>query len=188
MLSLNWNMITLARVLVYLLIGAAGCQAASAKQRAFDVRKENVSIRFHILFPLYGRIHGRFERVRGQFDLNHRNPTRSTISVEVETASINSNHQVRDAYLRSPALLSAREFPTAVFQSDTITQTAKNAVRINGRLTLRGITQPITVNAFLIRNAFQGTTSFYLSDFGINGLLGFMFAKLHLTMRIEAGR
>ena len=64
----------------------------------------------------------------------------------------------------------------------------RNAVRINGRLTLRGITQPITVNAFLIRNAFQGTTSFYLSDFGINGLLGFMFAKLHLTMRIEAGR
>ncbi len=181
-------MITFVRAIVCLLIGAVICQTALAKQRAIGVGEENVSIQFHILFPLYGRIQGRFERVRGRLNLNRRYPTRSKISVEVDTASVNSNHQIRDAYLRSPALLSAREFPTAFFKSDTITRTSKNAVLIKGHLTLRGITQPITVRSYLIGSAFEGTTSIYLSDFGINGLLGFMFAKLHLTMRIEARR
>ena len=179
---------TLGRVLACLLIGAVTCQAANAKQRAIGVGNESVSIQFHILFPLYGRIEGRFERVRGLFKLNRRNPTRSKISVEVDTASVNSNHEIRDAYLRSPALLATREFPTAFFKSQTITRTSRNTVLINGRLTLRGVTQPITVRAYLVGNAFQGTTSFYLSEFGINGLLGFMFAKLHLSMRIEARR
>lgn len=181
-------MITFARVLACLLIGAIMCQAANAKQRAIAVGKENVSIQFHILFPLYGRIEGRFERVRGQFNLNRRNPTRSKIRVEVDTASVNSNHEIRDAYLRSPALLSARAFPTALFKSDTITMASKNAVLIKGHLTLRGITQPINVRAFLVDDAFEGKTSIYLSNFGISGLLGFMFAKLHLTMRLEARR
>ena len=179
---------TLGRVLACLLIGAVTCQAANAKQRAIGVGNESVSIQFHILFPLYGRIEGRFERVRGLFKLNRRNPTRSKISVEVDTASVNSNHEIRDAYLRSPALLSARTFPTAFFKSKAITMMSKNAVLIKGDLTLRGITRPIIVRSYLVGDAFEGTTSIYLSDFGISGLLGFMFAKLHLTMRIGARR
>ena len=178
-------MVRFIRVIIYLVASFIACSSASTKGYNINANNDNTTIRFHILFPIYGRIEGRFDKVRGQLDLDEKNPAKSKIIVEVDTASINSNHQARDAYLRSSALLSASEYPRAFFKSDAVKMISKNNVVINGHLTLRGVTQPITVRSFLSGNTFQGTTSFHLSNFGIKGLLGFLPAKLHLTMRIE---
>ena len=181
----NTAMITLTRVLIYLLVSWIACESALAKGSNTSTINDNATILFHILFPFYGRIEGRFDRVRGQLKLDENNPTKSKIVVVVDTASINSNHRTRDAYLRSSALLSANEFPKAYFRSDAVKIVSKDKVLIKGQLTLRGVTQPIIVRSFVAGKTFQGTTSFHLSNFGIDGLLGVLPTKLHLTMRIE---
>lgn len=188
-------MIRFARVLACFIVGFCICRDAPAKNAATESRGPTITLQFHTLVAIYGRIEGRFERVRGTIDLDPNNIARSNIYVEVDTASINSNHRLRDAYLRGRALLSARRYPKAYFRSSMIRTRAGRVVLVKGYLTLRGVTRPLTIRSARRKRAkrgrgdlFVGTTSFDLSYFGIPRPLGFIATRLHLTMRVKQAR
>lgn len=187
-------MIMFARVLVCVIAFFGITQHAPAKNAAVDARHAKIMLQFHTLVAIYGRIEGRFDKVRGTIDVDPRNVARSNVYVEVDTASINSNHSLRDAYLRSSALLSARRYPKAYFRSSAIRMRAGRVVLVKGYLTLRGVTRPLTIRSArrrtkpLAGDLFVGTTSFDLSYFGIPRPLGFIATRLHLTMRVRQAK
>lgn len=185
-------MIRFARVLVCVIAFIGISRGAPAKNNAIDSRSARITLQFHTLVAIYGRIEGRFDRVRGTIALDPKNIARSNVYVEVDTASVNSNHSLRDAYLRSGALLSSSRYPKAYFRSSAIRTRAGRVDLVKGYLTLRGVTRPLTIRSSARRRAkpasgdlFVGTTSFDLSYFGIPRPLGFIATRLHLTMRVK---
>lgn len=67
----------------------------------------------------------------------------------VSVASVDTNSARRDTHLRTPAFFDAERFPKISFASSKIRPLDAETLEIAGDLTMRGVTQPITLTAKL---------------------------------------
>jgi polyisoprenoid-binding protein YceI len=70
----------------------------------------------------------------------------------VKTASLDTNDDRRDEHLRSPDFFDVTEHPELRFESTEIRPLGEDTFEIEGELTIRGVTNPITLRA-----EFQGS-------------------------------
>jgi polyisoprenoid-binding protein YceI len=66
-----------------------------------------------------------------------------TVSVD----SVNTREAGRDEHLKSPDFFDAANHPQLTFRSTGITPAGKGAITIDGELTIRGVTKPISLEA-----------------------------------------
>src|SRR4249920_2477275 len=96
--------------------------------------------------------HAMVTKVRGQFNdfegsgvVDASDFTKSTVSVTIQAASIDTRNEQRDAHLRSNDFLAMEEYPQITFTSTCIQQTGPTSVELTGDLTIRGVTNPVTI-------------------------------------------
>jgi len=172
--------------------------SALADDYIIDSQGAHASINFKIKHLGYSWLTGRFDTFGGQFNFDPSNPAGSKIVVDIDTASVNSNHAERDKHLRSADFLNVDEFPDAKFESTSIEVTGDDTGVIKGDLTLHGVTRPIAIDAEYIgggddpwggfRQGFAGTTELKLADFGIDYDLGPASRTVELELHVEGIR
>ena len=185
--------------LIVAVLAAALALAGSARAADYviDTAKAHASIEFRIKHLGFSWLTGRFDTFSGTFTFDEANPSASKVHVEVDTASINSNHAERDKHLRSKDFIDVAEFPKAVFDSTSVKLDGDKAT-ITGNLTLRGVSKPIVIEAQRVgggadpwggyRDGFTGTTRLALKDFGINFDLGPNSKEVELRLNVEGVR
>lgn len=168
---------------------------ASAADYAFDIKGAHASINFRVKHLGFSWLAGRFDTFNGNFSYDEKAPEKSSVSVEIDTASVNSNHAERDKHLRSADFLDVAKFPKATFVSKSVTPKAGGKATIVGDLTLRGVTKEVAIEATAIgggadpwggvRQGFEGVTSFKLADFGVPKDLGPASKDVELMLHVE---
>jgi polyisoprenoid-binding protein YceI len=168
-----------------------------AANYVIDTAKAHASIEFRIKHLGFSWLTGRFDTFGGTFTFDEANPAASKVQVEVDTASVNSNHAERDKHLRSKEFLDVADFPKATFESTSVKLNGDKAM-ITGNLTLHGVSKPIEIEAQRVgggadpwggyRDGFSGTTRLALKDFGINFDLGPNSKEVELQLNIEGVR
>ncbi len=187
----------LQKLLLILSFTVATSVSASlfADEYIIDTEGAHASIQFKISHLGYSWLWGRFNDFEGTFTYDEKNRAASSISVTVETASIDSNHAERDKHLRGPEFLDVKRFPKATFVSKSYTENADGTAKLKGHLTLHGITKEIEVDVVHVgagadpwggfRRGFEGRTRIALKDFGITKDLGPASAELDLIFNFE---
>lgn len=89
---------------------------------------------------------GQFKEISGTLEFDEANPTASSVSVTINTASVDSANEARDEHLRKADFLNVDEFPTMTFTSTTVEVTGENTGKLTGDLTLLGVTKPVTLD------------------------------------------
>jgi polyisoprenoid-binding protein YceI len=112
---------------------------------AWQIDTSHSQIEFSVRHMMITTVRGHFDKFAGTVDFNETDPGKSSVVVEVETASINTRDANRDGHLRSPDFFDAEHFPTATFKSTKVEKLDKNHGRITGDLTIRGVTHPVTL-------------------------------------------
>jgi len=168
---------------------------AEAADYEIDVKGAHASINFKIKHLGYSWLTGRFNDFNGGFSYDPASPEKSKVSVEIITASLNSNHAERDKHLRSDDFLDVKKFPKAQFKSTSFKVIGDNQGTITGDLTLHGITKSISFPVHKIgegkdpwggyRSGFSGVTSLKLADYGITTDLGPASTHVELELNIE---
>jgi len=97
---------------------------------------------------MISEVHGRFHDVSGKVMLDEADPTKSTVELQIQTASIDTQEPDRDKHLKSPDFLDAEKYPVITFKSAHIAKSGK-AFEVAGDLTIRGVTKPVTLEASL---------------------------------------
>ena len=136
-------------------------------------------IEFSIGFA-FSRIKGRFTNANGNIVYDTVDPSKSSITVVIESKSIDTGWPHRDEHLRTADFFDVERYPTIVFQSERLTQTA-SGWRADGKLTMKGVTKEVSIPFRLLRpptrspesnwmliNA-QGALKIARADFGILG-------------------
>lgn len=95
-------------------------------------------------------VRGAFNEYEGSFEVGEDGTAKARGTVEV--ASIDTNEDQRDTHLRSADFFDADVHPQLSFESTEIRPLDEDTFLIHGDLTMRGITQPIVLEAEL-----QGT-------------------------------
>jgi polyisoprenoid-binding protein YceI len=171
---------------------------AAAADYDIDTKGAHASINFRIPHLGYSWLVGRFDTFSGTFSYDEKNPAAAKITVNIDTASINSNHAERDKHLRAAEFLDVAKFPKATFVSRSVTPKGDGKAEVVGDLTLRGVTKEVKIAAEYIgggddpwggyRQGFAGKTKLVLADFGIVKELGPASKEVELDLHLEGIR
>ncbi|MGH3764349.1 MAG: YceI family protein [Pseudonocardiaceae bacterium] len=149
----------------------------------------------------FAKVHGRFRRFAGTLtvadSLEH-----SSADVVIDAASIDTDNPDRDAHLRSPDFLDVQAYPQIRYTGHRLTVLRPDTWQLDGRLTLKSVTQPVTLDitylgtaagpADDIRAGFEASTQLDRDQFGMiwnQSLLAGVLAvgrTLRVTIDIEA--
>jgi polyisoprenoid-binding protein YceI len=128
--------------------------------------------------------HAMVTKVRGQFNdfegsgvVDPSDFTKSTVTVIIQAASIDTRNEQRDAHLRSNDFLAMEEYPQITFTSTGIQQTGPTSVELTGDLTIRGVTNNVTIPFEFegaatdpygnLRVGFEGSVVINRKDYGV---------------------
>ncbi|WP_295555881.1 YceI family protein [uncultured Hyphomicrobium sp.] len=169
--------------------------AAGAANYEIDTKGAHASINFRVKHLGFSWLTGRFDTFTGTFSYDPKAPEASKVNVEIDAASVSSNHAERDKHLRNTDFLDVAKFPKATFVSKKVEPAGEGKAKIVGDLTLRGVTKEVTLDAEYVgggadpwggnRVGFSGTTKLTLADYGINFNLGPDAKEVELTLNVE---
>ena len=129
-----------------LLLGFFGSASlVAAETYLIDTKGMHASINFEIPHLGYSLLTGRFNRFSGKFIYDSDNPSASSVSVVIETGSVDSNHAERDKHLRSKDFLNSKKYPEATFVSASFSEDDSGAIVMTGDFTLNGISKPMKI-------------------------------------------
>ena len=108
--------------------------------------------------PTHSRIgfvarHAMVTKVRGSFNefdgtgfFDADDPTSTRLQLTIQAASIDTRNADRDGHLRSNDFFDMDTYPEITFVSTVVEQTGDDAYRVTGDLTIKGVTNPVTVD------------------------------------------
>jgi polyisoprenoid-binding protein YceI len=102
---------------------------------------------------LMAKVRGKFSGVSGVATVAER-PQDSTLEVEIDASTVDTGDQTRDGHLRSNDFFGTEEHPTIAFRSTGVRPgEGENKWLVDGDLTIRGVTRPITVDVEFLGGA-----------------------------------
>ena len=171
---------------------------AKAADYVIDTEKAHAFIQFQIKHLGYSWLLGRFNTFSGDFSYDDKNPSSAKITLDIDPASIDSNHAERDKHLRGKDFLHVSKYPKSKFVSKSFSEKGNGKAVLVGDFTLHGVTKELTIDVEHIghgkdpwggyRRGFQGKTKFALKDFGINYNLGPASKEVELFLSVEGVR
>lgn len=121
------------------------------------------------------KVRGQFRSFEGTVVIGE-DPTRSQVSVTIDASSIDTREPSRDAHLRSADFLDVDNHPTLTFSS-TAVRADGDRWKVDGDLTIRGTTRPVTLDVELLdvvtneagdtKAVFSANTEIDRTDFGL---------------------
>lgn len=148
---------------------------------AYQIDKLHASLLFRLNHIGFSQWTARFTRFDAQLDFDPNRIAASRVSATVDPSSVTADN-VPTTFLEmlgSKDWLDAKGFPEMTFRSKSIEVTSPNSFRINGDLTLHGVTRPIVLDARYnggyashpyeprARIGFSARGKFKRSDFGV---------------------
>jgi polyisoprenoid-binding protein YceI len=193
---------TLKRLACYCAVSLAALSAIPtlAADYKIDTEGAHAFVQFRVKHLGYSWLYGRFNEFDGQFTYDPENPSKNSVEVIVDTASIDSNHAERDKHIRDEDFLHVKKYPQAKFVSTQWESTGESTAKLKGDLTLHGTTKPITIDVEHIgggkdpwggyRQGFEGRATIKPADFGIPMAekLGPASAEVELMLTVEGIR
>ncbi|MFD7030498.1 YceI family protein [Streptomyces sp. NPDC059917] len=159
-------------------------------------------IGFTVRHAMVTNVRGTFADHEGTLHLDGADPARSTASIDVRIASVDTGIADRDGHLRSGDFFDAEAFPLMTFRSTAAAPLSGDTYRITGELTIKDVTRPLSIDLEFGGSAkdvygnervgFEGSAEILRSDWGLtwNAALeagGVMVSdKVKLTFDISA--
>lgn len=144
---------------------------------SYRIDPNQSTIAFSVKHMVINTVHGKFTDYSGTIDLDEKDLTKSSVSVTIKTASVNSDVAPRDKDIRSPNFLDVEKYPEISFTSHRVEKNNDGYLLV-GDLTLHGMTKevriPFTYNgkasdlAGNTRIGFEGSLTINRQDWGIN--------------------
>lgn len=91
-------------------------------------------------------VRGHIKDVHGTLNFDLKSPAGSSVEVVMDPRKIWTGEEARDAHLRSADFLDAENFPEIRFYGNEVNVIGEVDARVNGNLTMRGVTRPVTLD------------------------------------------
>ncbi|CEG58320.1 YceI family protein [Legionella fallonii] len=119
---------------------------------------------------------------KGFVILDKEQPKNSKVEATIDVSSVSTGLPELDKHLKSPLFFDTDKYPTATYVSNKVDVLSKTSAKVQGVLTLHGVSKLVTLMVTLnkvgknpitdkISVGFSAKTDIKRSDFGINTLL-----------------
>ena len=145
---------------------------------AWKIDSAHSRVAFSVRHMMISNAHGQFNKVDGTVEFDEAQPTRSTVDVKIDVASIDTHEEKRDGHLKSPDFFDAARYPYMTFKSRRVEVVDDSHGKIYGDLTIKDVTREVALNVeysgtakapYGITSAgFTATTRINRKDWGLN--------------------
>jgi polyisoprenoid-binding protein YceI len=104
------------------------------------------SVTFDIDHFKYSRFTMRFDRATAQLDWREGGLDKSSVEVAIDAASVDTNVPLLDKMVKGPDMFDVERNPQIRFVSTRFERTGDARGKLTGNLTIRGATQPVTLD------------------------------------------
>lgn len=167
-----------------------------ASAASYTIDPSHSFIQFETGHLGYSKLSGRFNKFTGKMTYDPAgSPADQSISINIDTTSIDTNWADRDKHLRSGDFFNVEKFTTAKFESTGFEGNADGGT-VTGNLTLLGVSKEISFPVKKIgegkdpwggyRIGFEGSYQLTRKDFGMDYNLGPAAEVVDVTLQIEA--
>lgn len=101
---------------------------------------------FKIKHLMISNVSGRFNQFDVQADTTSDDFSNAAITATIDVASIFTNNEQRDNHLRTGDFFEIEKYPQIIFKASSVKK-AGDDLEINGTLTMKDVTKPITLKA-----------------------------------------
>lgn len=101
---------------------------------------------FSVRHLMISNVRGHFNQLSGSVTINPQDPSKSTVEVAIEAASINTREPQRDEHLRSADFFDVAKHPLLTFRSTRIEARGADEFKVTGQLTIHGVTKEVTMD------------------------------------------
>lgn len=182
------------RIIAALLALAVLSLPASAATYTLD--PGHTTPQFQVAYLLVLSVRGQFNSVIGKLTMD-RDRNLGAVEVSIDVGSLSTGYAERDHDLLSEAFFDVARFPAMTFRSTGVTYHGKSAATVEGVLTLRGTSRPVTLDVSRISCEmnvqtnrtvcrFEAGAHIRRSDFGMTTLMPLIADEVGLIINGEA--
>jgi polyisoprenoid-binding protein YceI len=133
-------------------IGTSQAQSSDIPSGTYTLDHSHATLLFRVSHLGFSNYTARFKRFDAVVQFDSANIENSQLDVTVDSTSIETDYPHPEtvdfnAQLRGPDWLDSADHPQMSFRSTRVVLAGDRAFRINGELTLRGITRPVVLDA-----------------------------------------
>ena len=176
-------------------------QVSTTAIQTFQIDKTHSEVAFQVRH-LFTKVRGRFRDFSGMIRFDQEQPENSSVSLTIDVASIDTDNDDRDEHLRSRDFFDVNVYPTIRFTSSRVVRRGVDAFAVTGVLTIRGISNEITLPVTYLgaaidpwttmRAGFETSITLNRKDYGLDWnrplqIAGFLLGDdVQITLSIEA--
>ncbi len=135
------------------LAGNAYADLADLPAGDYGLDKNHAYITFSYSHLGFSTPHIAFDSFDLNLSLDPENPENSSVTITIDATSINSRVDRFDGHLNGPNFFDTANHPEITFQSTSISSTGEDTFDVVGDLTIKGITNSITLNTTINKAA-----------------------------------
>jgi polyisoprenoid-binding protein YceI len=170
-----------------------------AESNTWEIDPNHTASQFSIRHLGISTVRGLFEKTSGTVTYDPADPSKTTIDVSIDAATVNTRVERRDNDLRSPNFFDVAKYPTITFKSKHTEAAGSGKLKITGDLTIHGVTKEVVLDVESptepikdpmggFRIGTSATTSINRKDFGVNGAPMMAGEQVQITLDVELKR
>ena len=167
-----------SRIAITAGLAAALSLPAAAATSTWQIDPAHSAAQFAVKHLAISTVRGAFTSVKGTVQFDDKDITKSSVDVTIDVNSVDTRQPDRDKDLRSDHFFDAEHFPAITFKSKRVEQVSPGKLKINGDLTIHGITKEVVLDVDgptapvkdpwgNQRMAINATTKINRQDFGV---------------------
>lgn len=134
----------LSKLTAALVLASAIAAPALAAPETFVVDGTHTFPRFSYSHFGFSTQLSRFNKTTGKVVLDKAAKT-ATVDIEIDTKSVDTGYGTFNEHIQGEDFLDTAKYPTATFKSSKVVFEGDTPVSIEGQLTLKGVTKPVTL-------------------------------------------
>ena len=169
--------------------------AAFTAPVTFTTEPNHTFVRFSYNHMGFSTQESRFDNVSGTVTYDPAAKTAS-IDISIATKSVDTGSDLFNGHIQGPDYLDTAEFPTATFKSTAVKFSGDTPVSIEGNLTVKGVTKPVTLKVTSFKHGTNmmkkdaigadATATIKRSDFNMSKAVPMVGDDVTLEIAIEA--
>ena len=182
--------------LAALVVSLAAAAPALAAPVTYTVDNTHTFPRFSYSHFGYSTQLSRFDTTRGSVVFDAAAKTGS-VDITIDAKSVNTGYATFNEHIQGEDFLDTAKFPTATFKSTKVIFKGDKPVKVEGNLTLKGVTKPVTltVTSFqsmahpMLKKPAIGANAFAVvkrSDFGAGKYAPYVGDEVRIDIALEA--
>lgn len=168
---------------------------ALAAPTTFTPDANHTFVRFSYSHMGFSTQESRFDKVTGNLTFDPAAKSGS-VDISIDTKSVDTGSELFNGHIQGADFLDTADFGTATFKSTSVKFSGDNLVSIEGNLTLKGVTKPVTLTVTSFKHGqnmmkkdaigADATTKIKRSDFNMGKYSPMVSDDVTLTIALEA--